>query len=273
MNGFYYSVASGSKGNCGIWRVGEKSILLDLGASVRAINKALSSLDMSMEDISAVLLTHEHSDHVKGMDTFCKQYDIPVYASFGTAAAVQMKLPRAKNLLHPFCGGESFGIDGFEVSSYRTPHDAADSVCYRIDGDGYSFAYVTDLGFMPEEISRAVSGCDTVVLESNHDVEMLRTGPYPEYLKNRIRGRYGHLSNDECAQNAVELVRKGTKRLILSHLSEKNNRPLTAFRATQYALEKNALTCELYVAPKGAMEQPVQLDEPAREGEQCCLFA
>ena len=128
------------------------------------------------------------------------------------------------------------------------------------------------MGYLPDEIQDAMTGCDTVVLESNHDVEMLRTGPYPMYLKQRIRGKYGHLCNEDCARTAAELVKNGTKRLILSHLSEKNNRPLTAYRATQYALEKSSLYCDLYVAPRGAMEEPVEISPLPEEGEQCCLF-
>lgn len=272
MDGFYYSIASGSTGNCAVWRVGETAVLLDLGVSVRALTTALRRLEMKIEDLSAVLLTHEHTDHIKGMATFCKKYDIPVYASFGTTAAIQMKLPQAQRLLRPFASGESFAIDGLQVHSYATPHDAAESVCYRIDGGGHQLAYVTDVGYLPDAIQTAMVGCDTVVLESNHDVEMLRTGPYPMYLKQRIRGKYGHLCNEDCARMAARLVRSGTKRLILSHLSEKNNRPLTAYRATQYALEKQRLHCALYVAPRGAMEEPIAIAQTPKEGEQCCLF-
>lgn len=272
MDGFYYSIASGSSGNCAVWRVGATSILLDLGVSVRALTTALRRLEMKIEDLSAVLLTHEHADHIKGLATFCKKYDVPIYASFGTSAAIQMKLPQARRLLQPFAGGESFPVGDLEVHSYTTPHDAAESVCYRIDGGGHKLAYVTDVGYLPDEIQDAMTGCDTVVLESNHDVEMLRTGPYPMYLKQRIRGKYGHLCNEDCARTAAELVKNGTKRLILSHLSEKNNRPLTAYRATQYALEKSSLYCDLYVAPRGAMEEPVEISPLPEEGEQCCLF-
>lgn len=273
MGGFYYSIASGSTGNCAVWSDGEEAVLLDLGVSVRALNTALRGLDMEIPDLSAVLLTHEHTDHIKGLATFCKKYDVPVYATYGTAAAIQLKQPQARRLLRPFQGGESFLVGGMQVRSYQTPHDAADSVCYRIDGRGYRLAYVTDLGFVPEEIRSAMQGCDTVVLESNHDVEMLRVGPYPMYLKQRIRGQYGHLCNEECAQIAALLAKTGTERLVLSHLSEKNNRPLTAYRATKYAMEKAGADCELYVAPRGAMEQPIWLSHVPREGEQCCLFA
>lgn len=263
---FYYSVASGSSGNCAVWNVGQTTVLIDLGVSVRALNKALHDIDMEISDLSAVLLTHEHTDHIKGLATFVKKYDLPVYATFGTAAAILQKLPQAEKNLRTFAGGEQFDIDRLHVQSMPTPHDAADPVAYRIDGGGYQLGYVTDVGFLPDDIQDTISGCDTVVLESNHDVDMLRTGPYPMYLKQRIRGNYGHLSNEDCAQGAAALAQTGTKRLVLAHLSDKNNNPLVALRCTQRALR--GTDCQLYVAARGAMEQPIWLTEEER---QCSL--
>ena len=176
---FYYSVASGSSGNCAVWQAGGTAVLIDLGASVRALNKALHAVDMEMGDLSAVLLTHEHTDHIKGLATFAKNYELPVYATFGTAAAILQKLPQAEKNLRPFAGGEQFDIDGLHIQSMPIPHDAAEPVAYRIDGGGHQLGYVTDVGFMPQRVQQAILGCDTVVLESNHDVDMLRDGPYP----------------------------------------------------------------------------------------------
>lgn len=264
---FYYSIASGSSGNCAVWNAGQTAVLIDLGVSVRALNKALRDIDMEIGDLSAVLLTHEHTDHIRGLATFAKRYDLPVYATFGTAAALLQKMPQAEKNLRTFAGGEQFDIDGLHVRSMPTPHDAAEPVAYRIDGGGHRLGYVTDIGFLPEEIQHTISGCDTIVLESNHDIEMLRTGPYPMYLKQRIRGRRGHLSNEECAQGAAALAQAGARRLVLAHLSEKNNNPLMALRCTQRALR--GTDCELYVAARGAMEQPIWLEE---ENRQCSMF-
>lgn len=265
---FYYSIASGSSGNCAVWQAGETTVLIDLGVSVRALNQALRRIDMQIEDITAVLLTHEHIDHIKGLATFVKKYDLPVYATFGTAAAILQKLPQAQKNLKMFAGGEAFDIGGLYVQSMPISHDAAEPVAYRIDGGGYKLGYVTDTGFLPEQVKTAISGCDTIVLESNHDVEMLRTGPYPGYLKQRIRGKYGHLSNEECASCVRSLAKAGARRLVLAHLSDKNNNPLTALRCTQRSL--SGLDCQLYVAPRSAMEEPIQL---AEEGTQCSMFA
>ncbi len=266
---FYYSVASGSSGNCAVWCAGKTTVLIDIGVSVRALTRSLAGIGMEIGDLSAILLTHEHTDHIKGLATFTKKYDVPVYATFGTAAAILQKLPQAQKNLRTFAGGEQFDVGGLHVQSMPIPHDAAEPVAYRIDGAGHHLGYVTDVGFMPEEIEHTIEGCDTVVLESNHDVDMLRTGPYPMYLKQRIRGRYGHLSNDDCARGAAALVKSGTRQLVLAHLSEKNNNPLTALRCTQRALR--GLSCDLYVAPRGAMEQPILM--PEEEEIQCCLFA
>lgn len=258
-SGFYYSIASSSSGNCAVWRAGQTAVLIDLGVSVRALKQALHPLDMEIMDLSAVLLTHEHTDHIKGLQTFVKNYDLPVYATFGTAAAILRKLPQARKNLHTFAGGEQFDIGTLHVQSMLIPHDAAEPVAYRINGGGYQLGYVTDVGYMPEEIQHFISGCDTVVLESNHDADMLREGTYPMYLKQRIRSKHGHLSNDDCAKSAGMLAQTGTKRLVLAHLSYHNNTPLAAFQCTQRVIEGSG--CTLCVAPRGAMEQPILLKE------------
>lgn len=266
MENLYYSIASGSTGNCALLTVGGERILLDMGVSLRTLTQALKTAGLAPGQLSAVLVTHEHSDHIKGISTFCKKYDVPVYCSEGTARELLSRVPHVQDSLSPFASGDSFAIGGVQILSMPTPHDAADSVAYRISGGGQSFAYVTDLGFMPSTVMSRIAGCETVVLESNHDVTMLENGPYPLSLKKRVRGNRGHLSNGECALCAVKLAENGTKRLILAHLSENNNTPLTAFRETRDALALMGCACDLYVAPKGAMEKPLYFEE-----EPCCL--
>ncbi|MGN1031482.1 MAG: MBL fold metallo-hydrolase [Butyricicoccaceae bacterium] len=271
MQNFYYSLASGSSGNCAVWYAGDTAVLIDAGISFRAINQGLSAIGMSFSDLSAVLLTHEHIDHIKALGTMLKKSDIPIHATFGTAAAILQKLPAAEKNLQPFSGGERFSVDGLRVQSIPSPHDAAEPVCYRIDGGGSSLGYATDLGYLPSTIRDRLMGCETIVLESNHDVEMLRDGPYPWHLKERIRGTRGHLSNDDCAAAASQFAINGTQRLILSHLSDKNNTPLTALHATEQFLQQNHLDCEVIVAPRARMEQPILIHR--EEETQCSLFA
>lgn len=263
---FYFSIASGSSGNCAVWSCDGTRLLIDLGVSVRALNTALKQIDLEINDLDAVLLTHEHTDHIKGLTTFVKKYDVPIYATFGTASAILLRQPQAQKNFRTFAAGEHFSIGALKIQSVPIPHDAAEPTAYRIDGSE-SLGYATDIGYLTEPLRKAMAGCETLVLESNHDVEMLRTGPYPMYLKQRIRGQYGHLSNEECAMGAVEWARTGTKRFILSHLSDKNNTPLTALRCTRNQVEKNG--CEVYVAPRSAMEQPLAI---CKEEVQCSLF-
>ncbi len=271
MQNFYYSLASGSSGNCAVWSAGGTAVLIDAGISFRAINQGLSAVGLTFSDLSAVLLTHEHTDHIKALGTMLKKSDIPIHATFGTAAAILQKLPAAEKNLKPFGGGERFSIGSLGVQSIPSPHDAAEPVCYRIDGGGTSLGYATDLGYLPSTIRDRLLGCATIVLESNHDVDMLRDGPYPWHLKERIRGTRGHLSNEDCAAAASQFVMNGTQRLILSHLSDKNNTPLTALRTTEGFLQQNHLDCEVIVAPRARMERPISISP--EEDIQCSLFA
>lgn len=271
MQNYYYSLASGSSGNCGLIALDGKYILIDLGVSVRKLKSILQRLGLTVESLSAVLLTHEHIDHVKGLATFLKHYDTPLYATMGTAQALLEKHPAAREQLRPFYGGAAFSIGGIQVQSFPTPHDAADSAGYILEADGIRLGYATDLGFVPTPVREALMGCGTVVLESNHDLDMLEFGPYPYSLKQRVRGPRGHLSNADCAVFAAALVRSGTRQLILAHLSEQNNTPGAARVETEAALLAEGLCCNVLVAPQDEMEQPVALIR--EEDVRCCPSA
>lgn len=255
----YFSIASGSSGNCSLYIAGNTRILIDLGVSVRRLTAALRRLGLTIDMLDAVLLTHEHIDHIKGLATFVKRHDVPVYATRGTAEVLLSKNPDAKKLLRPYWGGEAFTVGTVDVQSFLTPHDAAESVGYILRTHNHTFGFATDLGFLPAAVKKLLLGCDTVVLESNHDLDMLRTGPYPWPLKQRVGGSHGHLSNPDCAACAVELAESGTSTIILAHLSEHNNTPVTALRETRMALDAAGAVCDVYVAPKEEMEHPIQL--------------
>lgn len=259
MKDYYYSIASGSKGNCSLVCCGGSRFLIDLGVSVRNLKKTLAGLDLEIEDLTGILLTHAHSDHIKGLETLVKKYDVPLYASVGTAWEICEKVPTAKGKISEFLAGSRFGLEQTEIQSVRTPHDSSESVGYVFAWRGGRLGFATDLGFMPSGVEEELLGCDTVVLESNHDLEMLAWGPYPEHLKARIRGNRGHLSNEDCAACACDLVRSGTQRLILAHLSETNNRPELALATTQKRLAAEHLDCQVLVAPVKKMEQPLLL--------------
>ncbi|WNX85042.1 MBL fold metallo-hydrolase [Agathobaculum sp. NTUH-O15-33] len=191
----------------------------------------------------------------------------PVYASAETALALHLKQTAPEGRLTTFEPGERFGIGEIGVTPFDTPHDAAGSVGYILSNGDTRFGFATDLGFVPGEIADQLRGCDAVVLESNHDPHMLAAGPYPYMLKQRVGGPRGHLSNPDCAVCAAELVKSGTRTLILAHLSEHNNMPALALQQTQLAL-KGLAPCAVYIAPRERMDAPIVLEG----GVQCSLY-
>lgn len=266
---FYFSIASGSTGNSGLYVCGGSILLIDMGISVRKLRQALARFAWDISDLDAILLTHEHHDHVKGLATFCKKYTVPIYATQGTIQAVQEKIPDCAPLLHSITEDESFAVGDLQITAFATSHDAAQSCGYYIESIEGNFGYCTDLGYLSEEIQSRLMQCDAMVLESNHDSNMLMAGPYPYALKQRVKGQYGHLSNAECAACVVSCVQAGTSTVILSHLSEKNNTPFLAFQQTNMLLQENGLSCALFVAPKEEMQQPILLER--KQVQVCCL--
>ena len=182
-----------------------------------------------------MLITHEHSDHIYGLKTLHKRCPGPVYAPRTVAARLRGMLPEIDEHLVVIPVGESFSVGRLSIRAFHTPHDTDESVGYRVE-DGASFAIATDMGCVTEEVRQNLLGCDAVLIESNHDEDMLRFGPYPVYLKRRILSEHGHLSNDSCAAFARELADSGTGTIILGHLSRQNNTPDTAMRAASAAL-------------------------------------
>ena len=247
--------ASGSSGNCLLLSSGSTHILIDAGISKRRIEGSLAQSGLSMREIGGVLITHEHSDHISGLKMLLKYYALPVYAPRTVANRLRGCLPEAEPYLHVIPVNESFTIGDLTVTAFHTPHDTDESVGYRVQSGGV-FALATDMGHVTEEVLNALSGADAVLIESNHDEEMLRYGPYPVYLKRRILSDSGHLSNACCAELARALALGGTKQIILGHLSRENNSPALAMQA---ARESTAgLPVELYCAPVyGCLSLPV----------------
>ena len=238
--------ASGSSGNCLLLSSGSTHILIDAGISKRRIEQSLAQSGLSMREIGGVLITHEHSDHISGLKMLTKYYDLPVFAPRTVASRLRGCLPEAEPYLRVIPVNEPFEIGGVSVTAFHTPHDTDESVGYRVQSGGV-FALATDMGHVTEEVLNALSGADAVLIESNHDEEMLRYGPYPVYLKRRILSDSGHLSNACCADLARKLALGGTRQIILGHLSRENNSPAIAMSA---ARESTAgLPVELYCAP------------------------
>ena len=230
------TLASSSSGNATIVSHGNTHLLIDAGISLRKIREGLKSLDLTPDDIAGVLVTHEHSDHVKGLEMLTKYHNTSIFSSVGAGHGIY----HSKNQLEPYINGFEIGI-AFEmgdviVSSFNIPHDACQSVGFCLQAGGKTLAYATDLGYVTQEVMDAMRGADIAIIESNHDKKMLKSGPYPAPLKRRVASKYGHLSNDDCGLFAVELVKSGTKYLQLSHLSKENNTPILAKKTVGQAM-------------------------------------
>ena len=243
---------SGSSGNCTVIRDDNTVILVDMGKSCRLTLKALGELGIGAKDISAVFVTHEHSDHIAGLHTFLKYYDKPLYGSPVTLEYLR------HNFLIPECEtvniapGEYISIGDIVVSGFRTSHDSMNCYGYRFNfKNGKSIAIATDLGKIDEDFVEILTGCDFIGIEANYDNDMLRDGSYPQYLKLRIASDFGHLSNELCSKTIVKLAQQGTSKFLLMHLSKENNSADFAVTTVSSQLENYGLEqCEIFVAPR-----------------------
>ncbi len=247
------TLASGSSGNCTYIAHGKSSVLVDAGISAKAITEALCSHSVEPQNISAIFVTHEHTDHVCGLRVFSKKYNIPIYASLKTAETlIENNILDTDKNLHII--DTDAAVADFTVNRFATSHDCEGSSGYTFTlPNGKKCAICTDLGFVSDEVRQNLTGCAALLFESNHDVTLLQKGSYPEPLKKRILSDVGHLSNIACAKELENLVKNGTTRIILGHLSRENNRPEIARTTAVSALvdcklfeKKDYL---LYVAP------------------------
>ena len=242
--------ASGSTGNCGLISDGEANILIDAGISMRRTVSALNELGLSPQDLCGVLITHEHSDHISGLSMLAKHHDISIYAPAQLCEVLAAMKPELKNRLIAIPVNEAFGMGGIEVKAFRTPHDAKFSVGYRFEGSSVA-AFATDTGSITDELVCGLEGARLALIEANHDLEMLRNGPYPYFLKRRILSENGHLSNEDCAKLALHLAKSGAWDIIVGHLSRENNTPQLAFNTVSAGLTGENVG--LHVAPMDKM--------------------
>jgi phosphoribosyl 1,2-cyclic phosphodiesterase len=239
------SLASGSSGNAFLIDTENDLLLLDDGLSYRSLTEELRELDRSPEEISAVLLTHEHADHISGLPALMKKHpNIPVYASYGTFDGLSKEKIFSRMNMGAFClihPGERFTAAGIDILPVATSHDTEGSLAYRGDKESSSFAVITDLGSWTEELAEKMEGLSVLCLEANHDLRMLETGPYPYPLKLRIRSERGHLSNDDAAGLLLRLWHPGLKEVLLSHLSKENNLPVLAVQTMVCELQTHGI--------------------------------
>jgi len=216
-------LGSGSKGNC-TWIATERTrLFVDAGLSKRETFARLAAVGERPETCDAFIISHEHSDHVGGLRRLALELGRPIYINEATRRALAWH-SRIK-AFEAIVAGDKFTIGDIEVTPFSVPHDAADPVAFTFEAEGLKIGVVTDLGYIPEHVKQHLRGCHCLLFESNHDIEMLRVGPYPWFIKQRVMSRHGHLSNDSTAEFLAEAYDGGAQVLVLAHLSEINNHP------------------------------------------------
>lgn len=261
----FATLFSGSSGNCtAVWNE-EGVVLIDMGVSCRRAVTALNELGIAASDVSAVLITHEHVDHISGLKIYGKHYGTPFYGTRSTK--LYMEDNGCLEPFHEFVEvekGRRFSVGGFEITPFATSHDSRTCCGYRLERDGKAVAVATDIGTVDDDVRECLRGCGIVALESNYDDYMLRTGPYPPSLQARIRSPFGHLSNSACAAEVARLVsEESVKNVVLMHISDKNNTPQMALVSCIAAAEDAGVTEDCYhiiAAPRDHTSEVLRLD-------------
>lgn len=255
----FTTLMSGSAGNCVYVSGGKNKILIDVGCSCRYLEKGLAQIGVNLSEINAILISHEHSDHISGVPVTAKRYDIPVFASELTWE----KLPFHDDFLswnkHKFAYGMEIGDLGIEF--FKTYHDAVQPVGMVVHHHEQKVAFATDTGQATPSMAKVLRGCDGIVMEANHSFEMLQNGPYPYFLKKRISGKQGHLSNTQSAKLLSKIITDKTQAVLLAHLSETNNTAERAFAEIEQSFMEETFTysCELTVAQNRAVSPLIKL--------------
>ncbi len=232
-------LASGSTGNAFYIESGEEKILVDAGLSGKKMEGLLHQVGVDPHSLSRILVTHEHSDHIKGLGIMARRFNLPIYANDKTWNAMEGKVGKlSTDQKFHFSMEETKTFGGLDVESFAVSHDAAEPMFYTFHQDGKKIALVTDLGYVSERIKKTIEGADAYIFESNHDVSMLRMGRYPWNVKRRILGDSGHVSNEDCALALTDVITDQTKRIYLAHLSMDNNMKDLAHMSVKNVLEE-----------------------------------
>lgn len=236
----FCSLYSGSSGNCLYLEDKNTKILIDAGVSGKRVEENLKKIQVKPEEITALFISHDHIDHIKGVGVLSRRYNIPIYANQGTWDAAQKVLGKiSPDNMVVFHSNKEVTVNGLSIMPFLIHHDAKEPVGFTIKNEKNKIGIITDTGKVTDKITECLQDCDLAVIESNHDVGMLKVGRYPYYLKKRILGTEGHLSNDDASEMILELVNKGLKKVLLAHLSEENNFPELAYETTSSLLVEN----------------------------------
>lgn len=232
---------SGSSGNSIYIASDHGGILIDVGLSGKSIESAFKTIGKDPNHIDGIFITHEHIDHIKGVGVLSRRYDIPIYANELTWKGMEKSIGKIKEENKKVLGKEGINIKDMNICSYSIPHDASDPVGYSVSCGKNKVSIATDLGYFSKEVEENIKGSDLVLLESNHDVEMLKFGPYPYTLKRRILSDIGHLSNYDCGKAVVSMTKNNCKKVILGHLSKTNNYPELAYETVISVLREEGI--------------------------------
>ncbi len=254
------SLSSGSSGNCIFVGNDNSGVLVDCGVSGREILKNLNNIGVCTSTIKAVVVTHEHSDHIKSVGIISRRLGIPIYANINTWNSMSSFIGEVKpDNIRYFTVGEELEIGGIDIKTFRTPHDAADPVGFCFYEGNRKVSIATDLGYFSDTVRENISGSDMVMLESNHDIEMLKVGKYPYFLKRRILSEHGHLSNEAAGHAVYELLQTGVREVLLGHLSKENNFPELAYETVKGILEEKMVKVDedikLDLAPRSSVSR------------------
>jgi phosphoribosyl 1,2-cyclic phosphodiesterase len=257
-------LASGSKGNCTLLSSSQASVLVDAGLSCKETLKRMKAAGEDPQQITAIVISHEHADHVAGLQVLARKLQVPIYMTEATYHSWRRvtkdkegnpaKLDRREH----FQAGRSFAIADITVTPFTIPHDAADPCGFTFKADGVKVGIVTDLGYLPYSVKDHLRGCDGLMIESNHDLEMLRNGPYPWMVKQRVMSRVGHLSNSALAEFFQKDYDGSAAFLVLAHLSEHNNHPDIALKAAKDALDLQGSLFESCAVTLAHQDKPLQ---------------
>ncbi len=257
----FFLLGSGSKGNSLYIESGKTSILIDAGFSGKEIEKRMHVHGKHPEQLNGIFVTHEHGDHIKGVGVLSRRFSLPVHANYGTFKGSEKTVKKLHKRVE-FETGTSFVVQDLEIRSFRISHDTRDPVGYLISDGTYSIACCTDTGKVSKLISSRIAGCDAVILEFNHDPVMLKNGPYPFPLQQRVRSSQGHLANEDAAHFLKSIMHEKMQRVILAHLSETNNRPQIALASACKVLCKEQQTL-LSVASQNTASELFELRKSA----------
>ncbi len=251
-------LASGSKGNAIYVSDGRTALLVDAGLSGIKIQRRMEAAGLDITSLTAILVSHEHSDHIRGVGVLSRRYDLPVYISPLTLQACGSQLGRLYRVCH-FEIGQPFAIEDLVIHPFSTSHDAEDPAGFTISRNGKKIGIATDLGIATAMVKEHLKTCDLLVLEANHDPTMLIEGPYPWPLKQRIKSRNGHLANQDSGDLLAEIIHENLCHVILAHLSETNNTPEIALQTVEKVLTRTPGNCVLHVACQDRCSSVVEL--------------